>query len=126
MANMRRFIHAILIAIITFSLLFSSCVLPAWMEQIPSQMEQIPSQIEQAAVPCINQFTSWLEQVPSQIEQLPPQVEQAVSPLIEQVTAWFGELNNRQPVSYIGLIKPVMVNQGDTVSFYGQWYRYRW
>jgi hypothetical protein len=119
MADMRRFIHAILIAIITFSLLFSSCVLPAWMEQIPSQIKQLPSQIEQTAVPCINQFTSWLEQVPSQIEQLPPQVEQAVSPLIEQVTAWFGGLNNRQPVSYIGLIKPVMVNQGDTVSFYG-------
>jgi hypothetical protein len=116
---MKQSIPAILPVIITCSLLFSSCALPAWEEQIPSQIEELPSRIEEAAVPCMNQFTSWVEQIPSQIEQLPPKIEQAATPLIQQVTLWFQEFNNQQPESYIGLIKPKLVNQGDTVSFNG-------
>jgi hypothetical protein len=119
MAGMKQFIPAILPVIITCSLLFSSCALPAWEEQIPSQIEGLPSKIEQAAAPWMNQFTLWVEQIPSQVEELPSKIEQAVIPLTGQFTAWFQEFNNQQPVSYIGLVKPELVNQGDTVSFNG-------
>ena len=85
-------------------LLFSSCALPPWMEKIPSRIEQLPT---------------WMEQIPSQIEQPVSQIKEFAAPWIEQFTSWLQQFSNHQPVSYIDLIKPQLVNQGDTVSLSG-------
>jgi hypothetical protein len=111
---MRQSIVRVMIILITFSLLFSSCALPLelspWVEQLPSHMQGLSSWVDQ--------LPSHIEALTSLVEQLPTNI-QGLSLWLGQCTSWVQQFNNQKPISYIDLIKPELANQGDTISFIG-------